>query len=66
MSYLYQKTLAKEWKEANGDIDDFLTKIEASPDTIIVVLEERNGIDMIDVHNDSNGYVFVNLYEGDE
>ena len=50
----------KEWLEADS-VEDFLIKIDTPPDTIVVVLED----DVFDIHNDSNGYVFVNLNGGE-
>jgi|TARA_R100000655_G_C2979950_1_gene191637 sulfur carrier protein ThiS len=47
----------KEWRETDS-VEDFLTKIDAPSDTIVVVLDD----DVVNVHNDSNGYIFVNLY----
>tara|TARA_B100000427_G_scaffold195652_1_gene162639 strand:+ start:3288 stop:3458 length:171 start_codon:yes stop_codon:yes gene_type:complete len=46
----------KEWEETDS-VEDFLTKIDAPSDSIVVVLDN----DVFNVHNDSNGYIFVNL-----
>tara|TARA_R100000234_G_C4986685_1_gene173614 strand:- start:303 stop:470 length:168 start_codon:yes stop_codon:yes gene_type:complete len=51
----------KEWKETDT-VEDFLTKIDAPPDTIVLVLDN----DVFDIYNDSNGYVFVNLNKGEK
>jgi len=43
-------------------MEDFLNKIGEPSDTV-VVLEEKG---IIDVYNDSNGYVYVDLNEGEK
>ena len=55
-----QNTYKKIW-ESSTSVEDFLNKIGEPSDTV-VVLEEKG---IIDVYNDSNGYVYVDLNEGD-
>ena len=56
-----QNTYKKIW-ESSTSVEDFLNKIGEPSDTV-VVLEEKG---IIDVYNDSNGYVYVDLNEGEE
>jgi len=56
-----ENTYKKIW-ESSTSVEDFLNKIGEPSDTV-VVLEEKG---IIDVYNDSNGYVYVNLNEGEE
>mgnify|MGYP003656524702 CR=1 FL=1 len=60
-----ENTYKKIWESsASGEfrVEDFLSKIGEPSDTIVVV--EEKGI--IDVYNDSNGYIYVDLNEGEE
>ena len=56
-----ENTYKKIW-ESSTSVEDFLKKIGEPSDTV-VVLEEKG---IIDVYNDSNGYVYINLNEGEE
>ncbi len=56
----FNKYLKKIW-ESSSSVEIFLNKIGESSDTI-VILEEKG---IIDVYNDSNGYVYINLNEGE-
>jgi len=56
-----ENTYKKIW-ESSTSVEDFLNKIGEPSDTV-VVLEEKG---IIDVYNDSNGYVYINLNEGEE
>ena len=52
--------LKKIWESSTG-VEIFLNKIGEPSDTI-VILEEKG---IIDVYNDNNGYVYINLNEGE-
>tara|TARA_B110000444_G_C18704774_1_gene530758 strand:+ start:817 stop:1002 length:186 start_codon:yes stop_codon:yes gene_type:complete len=54
-------TYLKEIWESSTSVEIFLNKIGEPSDTI-VILEEKG---IIDVYNDSNGYVYINLNEGE-
>ena len=56
-----ENTYKKIW-ESSTSVEDFLNKIGEPLDTVLV-LEEKG---IIDVYNDSNGYVYINLNEGEE
>ena len=56
-----ENTYKKIW-ESSTSVEDFLNKIGEPSDTV-VVLEEKG---IIDVYNESNGYVYVDLNEGEE
>ncbi len=56
-----ENTYKKIWKSSTS-VEDFLNKIGEPSDTV-VVLEEKG---IIDVYNDSNGYIYVDLNEGEE
>jgi len=56
-----ENTYKKIW-ESSTSVEDFLNKIGEPSDTV-VVLEEKG---IIDVYNDSNGYVYINLNEGED
>jgi len=56
-----ENTYKKIW-ESSTSVEDFLNKIGEPSDTV-VVLEEKG---IIDVYNDNNGYVYINLNEGEE
>jgi len=56
-----ENTYKKIW-ESSTSVEDFLDKI-GEPSDAVVILEEKR---IIDVYNDSNGYVYVNLNEGEE
>jgi len=56
-----ENTYKKIW-ESSTSVEDFLNKIGEPSDTV-VVLEEKG---IIDVYNDSNGYVYVDLNEGEK
>ena len=52
--------LKKAW-ESSTDVEMFLDKLGEMSDTIVIT--EDKGI--INVYNDSNGYVYINLTEGE-
>tara|TARA_E500000331_G_scaffold165166_1_gene160027 strand:+ start:3261 stop:3446 length:186 start_codon:yes stop_codon:yes gene_type:complete len=54
-------TYLKETWESSTSVEIFLNKIGEPSDTI-VILEEKG---IIDVYNDNNGYVYINLNEGE-
>lgn len=56
-----ENTYKKIW-DSSASVEDFLSKIGEPSDTV-VVLEEKG---IIDVYNDSNGYIYVDLNEGEE